>query len=232
MTDHATRARELYATIRGRLIYPSNAEDEKAAAIELIAAALDQAAQEAVTVCGWNRHGIKFEAIGCGKPIERFEDKYRCVDCSTPFHRHCLHKHCEDERSILKAALQAAQEAVTELGDLRLRLNCPMVAPSCLVCGQQKELVIRHLEASAIGVCGDCRNAAQAAQPVWTKEKPTKEGWYWWRSGDIVGIHVLEFDGDEGGELVCMTTDGDTIEEMGGEWAGPLPEPREATCQK
>ena len=168
MTDHATRARELYATIRGRLIYPSNAEDEKAAAIELIAAALDQ----------------------------------------------------------------AAQEAVTELGDLRLRLNCPMVAPSCLVCGQQKELVIRHLEASAIGVCGDCRNAAQAAQPVWTKEKPTKEGWYWWRSGDIVGIHVLEFDGDEGGELVCMTTDGDTIEEMGGEWAGHLPEPREATCQK
>jgi len=134
---------------------------------------------------------------------------------------------------LFAAALdQAAQEAVTELGDLRLRLNCPMVAPSCLVCGQQKELVIRHLEASAIGVCGDCRNAAQAAQPVWTKEKPTKEGWYWWRSGDIVGIHVLEFDGDEGGELVCMTTDGDTIEEMGGEWAGPLPEPREATCQK
>jgi len=128
---------------------------------------------------------------------------------------------------LFAAALdQAAQEAVTELGDLRLRLNCPMVAPSCLVCGQQKELVIRHLEASAIGVCGDCRNAAQAAQPVWSTERPTVEGHYWWRHEAYAGGPHVYWLVERLGKLV----DSYTSEELpaGGEWAGPLPLPREA----
>lgn len=47
--------------------------------------------------CGWNRHGIKYEAVGCGREIHYPKDVYRCVDCNTPFHRDCLHKHCESE---------------------------------------------------------------------------------------------------------------------------------------
>ena len=74
------------------------------AAIEALREKRDQ------LVCGWNRHGLKFEAVGCCQPIASFEDVYRCADCSTPFHKHCLHKHCADERADLEARLAAVTE--------------------------------------------------------------------------------------------------------------------------
>ena len=49
-----------------------------------------------------------------------------------------------------------------ELGELKLRLNCPLAAPSCLLCGQVKPFVISHMEAAAIGICADCRDAQTA----------------------------------------------------------------------
>ena len=56
----------------------------------------------------------------------------------------------------------------------------------------------------------------------WTKEKPTKEGWYWLK--------------EEGRHAVVKMTAGGMISEpyvrhvneVDGEWAGPIPEPMEA----
>lgn len=66
---------------------------------------------------------------------------------------------------------------------------------------------------------------------IWTKEKPTKAGWYWYREDSIFlpsmqeiergrdGLEVRSFVVDEVSLLKCYTR---------GEWAGPIPEPREA----
>lgn len=44
-------------------------------------------------LCG---HGLK--GFGCGKPIERVEDLFRCVDCKMPFHQICCVMHFGDGR--------------------------------------------------------------------------------------------------------------------------------------
>lgn len=54
----------------------------------------------------------------------------------------------------------------------------------------------------------------------WTKERPTVEGWYWYRddnrAAQIVGV------GKRAGFM-----DGKVVEldELSGEWAGPIPPP-------
>lgn len=42
-------------------------------------------------LCG---HGWK--GFGCGKPIERVSDLFRCADCKAPFHHWCLVDHFAD----------------------------------------------------------------------------------------------------------------------------------------
>ena len=73
------------------------------------------------------------------------------------------------EYAVLRAKLEEqterAEKAELVLADLRLRLNCPMEAPSCLVCGQQAPFVIQHLEA-AIGVCEECRSASNTLTDI------------------------------------------------------------------
>lgn len=71
---------------------------------------------------------------------------------------------CNQQRQALTQQAQEVERLKlkeAELGELKLRLNCPMLAPSCLVCGQVKPFAIRHIEAHAIGVCGECRSASQ-----------------------------------------------------------------------
>ena len=54
---------------------------------------------------------------------------------------------------------------------------------------------------------------------MWTTEKPTEAGWYWWRSKPSTPqTHLLEM---QDGELHCMTWE-DAPEDMGGEWQGPI----------
>ena len=93
-------------------------------------------------------------------------------------------------------------------------------------------------------VCLDIfdRAYAQAAQSVWSMDKPTKAGWYWFRfeggKERIVQVyhHVdggwcMAWPQIEHGQIAVLIRSGGSFDELvhqGGEWAGPLPMPREA----
>jgi len=207
MTDHATRARELYATIRGRLIYPSNAEDEKAAAIELIAAALDQAAQEAVKDMEQRKDAAYLErnqvvaalakCFPSGKArtaIEGWsEDWHNCVYIDLPTGQVSWHYH--DSQAYLFVGVPHYLSAWD---------------------GHSTEEKYRRLA------------QLQAAQPVWSKDRPKVAGWYWWRHGGCDRVRYVHSVKDN--LLRVEAPDGwfDDIDTVDGEWAGPLPLPREA----
>ena len=40
--------------------------------------------------------GNGWTGFGCGKPIERVADLFRCADCKVPFHHYCLVVHFAD----------------------------------------------------------------------------------------------------------------------------------------
>ena len=92
------------------------------------------------------------------------------------------------EYAVLRAKLEEqterAEKAELVLADLRLRLNCPVEAPSCLVCGQQKPFVIQRIDAAAIGVCKECRSASntltdiRAQLDAMTQERNDLKGQY------------------------------------------------------
>jgi hypothetical protein len=62
---------------------------------------------------------------------------------------------------------------------------------------------------------------------IWTNEKPTKAGWYWYNPR-LTFIEVYElFDSEQG---LCWYVDkdgGGLIKDMRGRWAGPLDPPGE-----
>ena len=61
----------------------------------------------------------------------------------------------------------------------------------------------------------------------WTREKPTKEGNYWYRAPEddsCVVVVVLDFENS----LCAAAFDFyDTVDSLDGEWAGPIPYPDE-----
>lgn len=63
----------------------------------------------------------------------------------------------------------------------------------------------------------------------WTTEKPTEEGFYLWRN--IYGVYIAEVASTKKGLVQWWiskefgNTQHEALEEMGGEWAGPIPEP-------
>ena len=62
---------------------------------------------------------------------------------------------------------------------------------------------------------------------VWTKDKPTAKGWYWWRGLEEDTEPLILFVDEVG---YFQWTDG-TSQEVGltkGEWAGPIEPPGEA----
>lgn len=66
-------------------------------------------------ICGENTTPIDADLVGCGKPIERPEDVYRCTDCAVPFHRACAIKHFatdtpEHAAHVLKEQLRRLDE--------------------------------------------------------------------------------------------------------------------------
>ena len=75
----------------------------------------------------------------------------------------------------------------------------------------------------------------------WTKEKPTKEGWYWFRHQivlpegcEIVKVYDRFFITGKGKKCVLGSHMGFVLEDLYcdedipyAEWAGPIPEPEE-----
>ena len=62
---------------------------------------------------------------------------------------------------------------------------------------------------------------------IWTTEKPTKPGWYWWR-GPMWGkeiTRVLEVDSDDAGAFYVRREY--YVNDLTGHWAGPLEPPHE-----
>ena len=57
----------------------------------------------------------------------------------------------------------------------------------------------------------------------WTKERPTKTGYYWYF--DVADPQICFIDDGR----VYFTGDevSDDVEVLGGEWAGPIPEPED-----
>lgn len=53
---------------------------------------------------------------------------------------------------------------------------------------------------------------------AWTRQKPTKPGWYWYRQNGAVGVVEVHDNGSVG-------PDYEDIRWWDGEWAGPLEVP-------
>ncbi len=61
---------------------------------------------------------------------------------------------------------------------------------------------------------------------TWTKDVPTKPGWYWRRTGEYKGV-VYVHEGERG--LFCAVADMvQYVHRIGCEWSGPIPAPEEA----
>lgn len=76
----------------------------------------------------------------------------------------------------------------------------------------------------------------QAAQPVWTRERP-QEGWYWfqnYQAGFAPEVYTIsQPNGPDTDELAVDNMDDQPLDEFledygPGEWAGPIQLPREA----
>lgn len=64
----------------------------------------------------------------------------------------------------------------------------------------------------------------------WTTDKPSKPGWYWWRtegSVEITRVYIMVW--NEADQEVRPWCSWGWIAQLEGEWAGPIPEPTERT---
>ena len=60
----------------------------------------------------------------------------------------------------------------------------------------------------------------------WTTDKPTKQGWYWWRYFmDTIMVYVY-FDKGKGHVQYSGHGTEDTLSLLNGEWFGPLEPPQ------
>ena len=61
---------------------------------------------------------------------------------------------------------------------------------------------------------------------TWTTKKPTKIGWYWYR-GECDGktVKALHFIDDDGEGPYLATSDDVALNDLDGEWAGPVEPP-------
>ena len=61
---------------------------------------------------------------------------------------------------------------------------------------------------------------------TWTIKKPTKTGWYWYRSAcDGNTTKVLHYIDDDGDGPYLATSEDLTLNDLDGEWAGPVEPP-------
>jgi len=68
------------------------------------------------------------------------------------------------------------------------------------------------------------RLTASEAKGKWTSARPTVAGWYWWRFSvsTIPIIRCLQWDDDVQEFYDDVGTENKTLNELGGEWQGPL----------
>lgn len=100
---------------------------------------------------------------------------------------------------------------------------------------------LTHLEALALAIFGELEagnypgSKLEAIESIlrrddallWTSDKPTQPGWYWWRSaGEQRVVQVVTNDSDC---LALWYHASEVVRHMDGEWAGPLVLPQEAT---
>jgi hypothetical protein len=69
-------------------------------------------------------------------------------------------------------------------------------------------------------------------QPTkWTTERPTQPGWYWHKTTNdrsmIFLSILLVYDLENGGPLVAGHEELKPVDQLGGQWAGPIEPPRE-----
>ena len=97
----------------------------------------------------------------------------------------------------------------------------PTSAYNAMCLAEKEETMLQYIAA-----------LAQVAQPVWSTNKPTVAGWYWWRNKQLKYEEDMEPRIVEvrlyAGDLAignCRLAQSSFLK---GEWAGPLPLPREA----
>jgi len=74
----------------------------------------------------------------------------------------------------------------------------------------------------------DALRAAKASGLTWTTEKPTQPGWYWWRKSRRHEIEIAKlWDVDNIYGQFHQDPHVFRVDEVGGEWAGPLAPPEE-----
>lgn len=58
---------------------------------------------------------------------------------------------------------------------------------------------------------------------IWTTDKPTKPGEYWYRDGSTAAIVCVDFDTS----VRWFSGRRGVLSDLKGQWAGPIPEPEE-----
>jgi hypothetical protein len=83
----------------------------------------------------------------------------------------------------------------------------------------------------AVAVTGGAVAQTGGGGMRWTRNKPTVPGWYWWKT------YAVMTNQEAGTSIVFVAEDrycsieGDYVENLGGEWAGPLPLPEEPSTR-
>ena len=131
------------------------------------------------------------------------------------------HVECFEHESALQAAKNVGSPIMTTTAP---RPNNPE-PPATLA-------EVRALTAQITELAAECSRAAAAHfgdRLTWTRERPTKPGWYWMRHNPQSGVHIVKLSGiapnfdiewaghDDSTEMRCTN--------LNGEWAGPIPEP-------
>ena len=126
-----------------------------------------------------------------------------------------------------------------EWADVTTRGKVSERAFVCLKCNRRilsselGALVIK--EEQQLGVSSEPAESGQiealTTALTWRTEKPTKEGWYWWRETPqseafVIKVNISEFD-PKRNSVSFSGTDGDALldEWTVGHWAGPLEPP-------
>lgn len=92
---------------------------------------------------------------------------------------------------------------------------------------------------SACGMCGPCAPKVNVEYAVrqwnalprslaWTDEPPKMPGWYWFKDEYGIRIAWIKHDSRKMNELYAVIGGvGNWMSTLHGQWAGPIPEPRE-----
>lgn len=74
---------------------------------------------------------------------------------------------------------------------------------------------------------GPLVSEGDAMSYVWTEEKPTKTGWYWWLSVPGSDPHACHIQQEGRWRARFITGNYADVQYLGGQWSGPIEEPVE-----